>query len=80
MVGGRLALVVVIHETGVNVNTIYWRHIALELSFPHSLMQFYREISSSALWLLCADEIGISESYFADESDESDEESDEEAL
>ena len=55
--GGRLALVVVIHETSVNVNTIYWHHIALELSFPHSLKQFYKEISSSALWLLCVGEV-----------------------
>ena len=31
---GRLALVVTIHETSVNVNTKYWRHIALELAFP----------------------------------------------
>ena len=54
---GRLALVVVIHETSVNVNTIYWRHIALKVSFPHSLMQFYRESGSSALWLLCVDEV-----------------------
>ena len=57
IVGGRLALVVAIHKTSVNVNTIYWRHIALKLSFPHSLMQFYRESGSVALWLLCADEV-----------------------
>ena len=53
--GGRLALVVVIHET--NVNTKYWRHIAPELAFPHDLMQFYRENGSGTLWLLCADEV-----------------------
>ena len=45
-----------IHETSVNVNTKYLRHIAPELAFPHDLMQFDREISSGALWLLCADE------------------------
>ena len=55
--GGRLALVVVIHETSVNVNTKYWRHIAPELAFPHDLMQFDRESGSGALWLLCADEV-----------------------
>ena len=32
--GGRLALVVVIHETSVDVNTKYWHHIAPELAFP----------------------------------------------
>ena len=57
IVGGRLALVVVIHETSVNVNTKYWHHIAPELAFPHDLMQFDRKISSGALWLLCADEV-----------------------
>ena len=57
IVGGRLTLVVVIHETSVDVNTKYWHHIALELAFPHSLMQFYRESGSSALWLSCADEV-----------------------
>ena len=50
---------VVIHETSVDVNTKYWRHIALELAFPHDLMQFDREISSGALWLLCADECDV---------------------
>ena len=34
IVGGRLAFVVVIHETSVNVNTKYWNHIAPELAFP----------------------------------------------
>ena len=34
IVGGRLVLVVVIHETSVDVNTKYWHHIALELAFP----------------------------------------------
>ena len=34
IVGGRLALVVVIHETSVDVNTKYWHHIAPELAFP----------------------------------------------
>ena len=48
---------VAIHETSVNVNTKYWRHIALELAFPHDLMQFDRESGSGALWLLCADEV-----------------------
>ena len=31
---GRIALVVVIHETSVDVNTKYWHHIAPELAFP----------------------------------------------
>ena len=34
IVGGRLALVVVILETSLDVNTKYWHHIAPELAFP----------------------------------------------
>ena len=34
IVGRRLALVVAIHETSVDVSTKYWHHIAPELAFP----------------------------------------------
>ena len=55
---GRLALVVVIHETSVNVKLTPNIGVILHQNhFPHSLIRFYRESGSGALWLLCADEV-----------------------
>ena len=47
-----------IHETSVML-TPYFNIICPKTSFPHSLMQFYRESCSGALWLLCADECDV---------------------